>query len=60
MVGNKCDASPNDPLSELSKSLVLNVMEEHKDEIIDAAGRYLADKLIRSKAAREKAKEVLE
>lgn len=41
------------PLSGFSKEIMINVMEEHKDEIINRTAEILADKLCRTKAAKE-------
>lgn len=48
------DATRKDPLSDFSKGLVESFLNEHKDEILDKAAMHLADKLSRTKAAKEK------
>lgn len=51
--GNR-HADPNkDGLSNYSKSLVEDFMNENKDAIIEKAGQYLAERLARTKAAKE-------
>lgn len=41
------------PLSGFSKEIMIDIMEEHKDEIIERTAEILADKLCRTKAAKE-------
>lgn len=53
-----CDYSrsrskPGDPLSEYSKNLVNDFLSENKDELLDKAALYLADRLCRTKAAKD-------
>ena len=48
------DADPKrDPLSDYSKYLVENFLEQHKTEILEKAAAHLADKLARSKKGKE-------
>lgn len=46
------DADENSPLSEYSKRLIGNFLEKHKDEILEKAAVHLAEKLVRTKAAK--------
>lgn len=47
------DADPKyDPLSEFSKGIVRDFLEENKDNIIKQAAKVLADSLARSKAGK--------
>ena len=47
------NARSGDPLSDYSKQLIEGFLEKHKDEILDKTAKYLADKLVRTKAAKE-------
>ena len=49
----KSDARNNDPLSDFSKRLIDEFLERHKDVILEKTSVYLADKLARTKAAKE-------
>lgn len=41
------------PLSDYAKDIIVDVMNEHKDAIINRTAEILADKLCRTKAAKE-------
>ena len=45
-------ADKNSPLSDYSKRLIENFLEKHKDEMLEKAAAYLAEKLARSKAGK--------
>ena len=45
-------ADKNSPLSDCSKRLIENFLEKHKDEMLEKAAAYLAEKLARSKAGK--------
>lgn len=45
-------ADENSPLSDYSKRLIENFLEKHKDEMLEKAATYLAEKLARSKAGK--------
>lgn len=47
------NATVNDPLSSWTRHVVEEFLDENKDAIIDAAAGYLAEKLSRTKAAKE-------
>ena len=49
-----------DRTHDIAVGLVKSVIDDNKEAIIDVAGRYLAEKLARTKAAREKLGEVLD
>ena len=51
--GNSNADPKRSPLSEFSKHIMIDVMDEHKDEIINRTAEILADKLCRTKAAKE-------
>lgn len=57
--GWKKHANIDDPLNGYSERIVSNFLEQHKQEIIDKAAEHLADKLSRTKAAKEMLTEVL-
>ncbi len=44
---------PGDPLSSFSKSLIEGFLSDNKDELLDKAALYLADRLCKTKAAKE-------
>ena len=47
-------ANPSsDPLSEYSKRIIVSLIDENKDSIIERAAQILAEKLLRSKAAKD-------
>lgn len=48
----KGHADKNSPLSDYSKRLIENFLEKHKDEMLEKAAAYLAEKLARSKAGK--------
>lgn len=50
-----CDyfGRPTSSLSNKSEMMFAKFIEEHKTEIIECAGKYLAEKLAKTKAARE-------
>ena len=47
------NATPEDALSGYSRHILENFLEFNKDAIIDSAGKHLAEKLARTKAAKE-------
>lgn len=44
---------PGDPLSTYSQHLIEEFLSKNKDELLDKAAIYLADRLCRTKAARD-------
>lgn len=48
----RADADENSPLSDYSKRLVEGFLEKNKDEILEKAAAYLAEKLAKSKAGK--------
>lgn len=50
----------DDALSEMSKEIITDAFNENKEAIIDKAAKYLAEKMIKTKAVQEKIKEVTE
>lgn len=52
-------ASEKSPLSDFSKRILEEWLSQHKDHIIEEAAKYLADRLLRTKAAKEMLTEVL-
>ena len=44
---------PTRELSNWTASLVESFLKDHKDEIIELAGKHLAEKLVRTKAVKE-------
>ena len=51
--GNRHADPKKDGLSNYSEKLVEDFMNENKDAIIEKAGQYLAERLVRTKAAKE-------
>ena len=50
---NRLHATLEDPLSSFARGIVEDFLESNKEAIIDSAARYLAEKLARTKAAKE-------
>mgnify|MGYP002508119774 CR=1 FL=1 len=48
----RADADENSPLSDYPKRLVEGFLEKNKDEILEKAAAYLAEKLAKSKAGK--------
>lgn len=46
------NADENSPLNDYSKRLIESFLEKHKDEILEKAATHLAEKLVRTKAAK--------
>jgi len=46
------NATPDDPLSSVSETIIRQVFKEHEEQIIDKAAKLLADKLARSKSGK--------
>lgn len=46
------DAKPGDPLSAYSERIINNFLEANKNDILEKAAKYLAEKLARSKAGK--------
>jgi molybdenum-dependent DNA-binding transcriptional regulator ModE len=46
------NANENSPLNDYSKRLIESFLEKHKDEILEKAATHLAEKLVRTKAAK--------
>lgn len=53
-------ATEKDPLSSYAKSLIEKWLDSHKDEIIEKAAMHLADRLVRTKAVKERVGKVIE
>lgn len=53
--GDYCRRStkPGDPLSSFSESLIEDFLSDNKDELLDKAALYLANRLCKTKAAKE-------
>ena len=56
--GWKKHANIDDPMNGFSERIVSNFLEQHKQEIIDKAAKYLAEKLSRTKAVKDMLEEV--
>lgn len=57
---NYYNKETNEPLRKIVESQVRKVIQVNEEAIIREAAKYLADKMARSKAAREATKEVVE